>query len=145
MGYPDISDSDLKKLFDYIVSEEKNIDYKLLSRQILISSKNIFSFLHKYGDLYKFWSNLFDKMNLKKVKLQQVEFLKGLMNGFEVYKTIKKQKKESNYKAGDLYLLLLGNKNKTVNNIFLNTPRNKHNKEMYLQAKILFNFREKNF
>ena len=124
---------------NYIASEEeKNIDYELLSRQILISSKNIFSFLHKYGNLYKFWSNLFDKMNLDKVKLQQAEFLKGLMNGFEVYKTIKKPKKESNYKAGDLCLLLLGNKNKTVNNIFLNTHKNTHNKEIYLQAKILF-------
>ena len=54
------------------------------------------------------------------------------MNGFEVYKTIKKPKKELNYKAEDLYLLLLGNKNKTVNNIFLNTPKDKHNKEIYL-------------
>ena len=65
------------------------------------------------------------------------------MNGFEVYKTIKKPKKELNYKAEDLYLLLLGNKNKTVNNIFLRTPKGKHNKEIYLQAKILFNLRGK--
>ena len=92
MGYPDISDSDLKKLFDYIASEEKNIDYKLLSRQILISSKNIFSFLHKYGDLYKCWINLLDNINLSDVKLQKVEFLKDLMNGFEVYKRIIKLK-----------------------------------------------------
>ena len=134
MGYPDISDSDLKKLFDYIASEEKNIDYKLLSRQILISSKNIFSFLHKYGDLYKCWINLLDNINLGDVKLQKVEFLKDLMNGFEVYKKIKKPKKELNYKAKDLYLLLLGNKNETVYNIFLNTPTDKYNKETYLQA-----------
>ena len=41
------------------------------------------------------------------------------MNGFKVYKTIKKPKKELNYKAEDhLYLILLGNPNKTVNNIF---------------------------
>ena len=145
MGYPDIFDSDLKKHFDYIASEEENIDYKLLSRQILISSKNIFSFLHKYGDLYKCWINLLDNINLGDVKLQKVEFLKDLMNGFEVYKKIKKPKQELNYKAKDLYLLLLGNKNETVYNIFLNTPTDKYNKETYLQARILFNLREKFF
>ena len=36
----------------------------------------------------------------------------------------------------------MANQNRTVNNIFLNTPNNKH-KEIYLQAKILFNLREK--
>ena len=61
-------------------------------------------------------------MNLDDVKLQQLEFLKDLMTGFEVYKTIKKSKKELNYKAEDLYLLLLGNKSKTINNIFFDTP-----------------------
>ena len=57
------------------------------------------------------------------------------MNGFEVYKIIKKPKIELNYKAEDLYLLLLRNLNKTVNDIFLNTPTDKHKKEIYLQAK----------
>ena len=125
--------------------EEKNIDYELLSRQILILSKNIFSFSHKYGDLYNFWINLFNNMNLDNVKLQQLEFLKDFMNGFEVYKTIKKPKKELNYKAEDLYLLLLGNKSKTINNIFFDTPTDKHNKNVYLQAQILFNLRGKFF
>ena len=64
------------------------------------------------------------------------------MNGFKVYKTIKKPKKKLNYKAEDLYLLLLGNQNKNVNNLFLNTPTDKHNKEIYLQTQILFNLRE---
>ena len=122
LGYPDIFDSDLKEFFNYIASEEeKNIDYKLLSRQILVSPKNIFSFLHEYGDLYNFWINVLYHKSSDKVKLQQVEFLKDLMNGFEVYKTIKKPKNELNYKAEDLYLILLGNPNKTVNNIFSNT------------------------
>ena len=40
---------------------------------------------------------------------------------------------------------MLGIKSKTVNNIFLNTPRDKHNKKTYLQAKILFNLGEKIF
>ena len=145
-GYPDIFDSDLKEFFNYIVSEEEtNIDYKLLSGKILISSKNIFSILHKYDDLYNFWINLLNNINLDDVKLQKVEFLKDLLNGFEVCKTIKKPKKELNHEAKDLYLLLLGNQNKTVNNIFLNTPTDKHNKEIYLQAKKLFNLREKFF
>ena len=47
----------------------------------------MFSFLDKYGDLYNFCINLFyNKINLDDFKLQQVEFLKDLMNGFEVYK-----------------------------------------------------------
>ena len=66
---------------------KKNIDYQLLSKQILMSSKNMFSFLDKYGDLYTFCINLFyNKINLDDFKLQQVEFLKDLKNGFEVYK-----------------------------------------------------------
>ena len=65
------------------------------------------------------------------------------MNGIEVYKKFKKSKKKLDYKAEDLYLFLLANQNKTVNNIFLNTPTDKHNKEVYLQVHILFNLKEK--
>ena len=143
LGYPDVFDSDLKEFFNYIASEEQNIDYKLLSRKFFLSSKKSFSFLYKYGDLYEFWINVLNDKSLEKVKLQQAEFLKDLMNGFEVWKTIKKPKNELNYKAKDFYLILLGNLNKTVNDIFLNTPADKHNKEIYLQAQILFNLREK--
>ena len=39
----------------------------------------------------------------------------------------------------------MGNPNKTVNNIFLNTPKDNHNKKIYLQAKILFNLSEEFF
>ena len=39
----------------------------------------------------------------------------------------------------------MGNSNKTVNNIFLNTPKDNHNKKIYLQAKILFNLSEEFF
>ena len=84
-------------------------------------------------------------MNLNDVKLQQTNFLKDLMNGFEVYKTIKKPKNELNYKAEDLYLILLGNLNKTVHDIFLKKPKDKNNKEIFLQARILFDLREKTF
>ena len=78
------------------------------------------------------------------IKLQQVKILKDLMNGFDVYKKIKKPKNESNYKAKDLYLILSRNPNKTVNDIFLKKPTDKYNKEMYLQTKILLNLRGKN-
>ena len=63
------------------------------------------------------------------------------MNGFEVYR---KYTKPKDFNAGDLYLLLLRNQKYTVNNIFLKTPTGKH-KEIYLQAKILFNLRKKFF
>ena len=39
----------------------------------------------------------------------------------------------------------MGNPNKTVYDIFLNTLKNKHNEKIYLQAQILFNLREKIF
>ena len=132
---------------NYIASEEKkNIDYEVLSRQILIPSKNIFSFFDEYNDLYNFWFNLlFNNINLNNVKLQQTNFLKDLMNGFEVYKTIKKPKNELNYKAEDLYLILLVNPIKTVNGIFLNKPKDINNEGIYLQAWILFDLRVKSF
>ena len=83
-------------------------------------------------------------INLDEFKSQQIKFLKDLMNRFEVYKIIKNPKNQLNYKAKNLYLTLLGNSNKTVNDIFLKKPTDKHNKEIYSQAKILFNLR-KNF
>ena len=147
ISYSNIFDSDLKEFFkDIAFEEEKNIDYQLLSKQILILSKNMFSFLDKYCDLYNFCINLFyNKINLDDFKLQQVEFLKDLMNGFEVYKKIKKPNEKLNYNAENLYLLLLGNLNKTANDIFLNKPTDKHNKETYSQGKILFDLRGKSF
>ena len=45
-GYPDIFDQGLKECFKDIASEE-NIDYKLLSRQILTPSKKTFHFFAK--------------------------------------------------------------------------------------------------
>ena len=65
------------------------------------------------------------------------------MNGFKVYKKFGKSKEKLDYNAKNLYLILLGNPNKTVNNIFLNTPSDKHNKDISLQAQMLFNLRGK--
>ena len=91
-----------------------------------------------------FWHDLLlNRINSKDIPLQQIKFLKDLMNGFKVYKTIKKPKNEPNHKAEDLYLILLGSQNKTVNDIFLNKPTDKYNEKIYLQAKILFDLREK--
>ena len=132
LGYPDIFDSELRKFFNYIASEEENNDYELLSKHILILPKNIFSFLHEHGDLYNFWINLLLKnINFDDVKLQRVEFLKNLMNGFKVYKKFKNSKKHN---ARDLYLFFLSNQNNCVNDIFLNTSTVNHNKEIYLQV-----------
>ena len=51
------------------------------------------------------------------------------MNGFNIYKKIKGANK-----AAGLYLYLLVNLKRTVYNVFLNTPKDKYNKEMYLQT-----------
>ena len=64
------------------------------------------------------------------------------MNGFSVYKNISKTKKGVNYKAEDFYLKLLGAPNKTVNDMLISPPREKNNKEIYRQAKTLFELRE---
>ena len=85
---------------------------------------------------------MLDHKSSYKVKLQQIKFLKDLINEFEVYKKFKKPKE---YNAGDLYLLMLRNQNYTVNDIFLKTPTNKQNKQIYLEAQILFNLKEKIF
>ena len=83
LRYPDIFDSDLKYFFENIASQEKqNIDYKLLSGQITAPSKNAFSFLQKYGNLYNFLTNAVGNTSLNNVKLLQVGFLDDLMDGF---------------------------------------------------------------
>ena len=46
-------------------------------------------------------------------------------------KKFKKFGKKLDYNASDLYLLLLANQNRTVDNLFLNTPTDKHDKEIY--------------
>ena len=54
-SFPNTFDLDLKKFFKDIASEEKeNIDYNLLSRQILIPSGINIIFLKEHGDLYIF-------------------------------------------------------------------------------------------
>ena len=126
------------------MSEEKeNIDCKLFSKEGLTPSGNTINFMQGYGDLYNFWYSLpYASMNLDNVKLHQVKFLEDLMNEFRVYKKIDKAKNESDYKAKDLYLILLGNTKKTVNDIPLKSPTDRYNEKIYLHAKILFNLSE---
>ena len=146
-SYSDIFDPDLKEFFNYIASEgKKSTDYEMLQGSFFLPPGNVFNFLQNYGDLYNFSFNLlFKSINLDDFKLREVEFLKDLMNGFEVYKKIKKPKNESDYKAEDLYLKLLGNPNNTVDDISLKEPTDKYNREIYLQGRILFNLRERIF
>ena len=70
----------------------------------------------------------------------QISFLDDLMNGFNVYKNIKGVNK-----VEDHYLYLLGNPRRTVYELFLNTPKDKYNKEIYLQVQKLFSLRENIF
>ena len=100
----------MKEFFKDIASEEDwSINYKLLSRQISTPSRKTFSFWQKHGDLYSFWIGVLNNKSLDNVKLLQVRFLKDLKNGFKVYKKFNKSKKKLDYKAEDLYLVLLGN------------------------------------
>ena len=87
---------------------------------------------------------MFEYTDYNEIVSQQVNFLKDLMNGFGVYKNIVKPKNESDYKTGVVYLKLLGNPNKTVDDIRFSESKNKPNKDIYFQAKTLFDLR-KNF
>ena len=93
--------------------------------------------MQKHGNLYDFLTNVLDNKSLDNVKLLQVGFLDDLMNGFNVYKKIKGANT-----AKDLYLYLLGNLKRTVYDLFLNTPTDKYNTEIYLQVQKLFSSRE---
>ena len=64
------------------------------------------------------------------------------MNGYDVYNSITKPKNKSDHEAEDLYLKLLRNPCKNVDNILFNKSRDEHNKEIYLQTKTLFDLRE---
>ena len=72
---------------------------------------------------------MLENASLDKVISLQVGFLGDLMNGFNVYKKIK-----GINSTADLYLYLLRNSKRTVCDLFLSTPTDKHNKEIYLQA-----------
>ena len=136
----------MKRFFNYIADqEEKYIDYNLLSNEISLPSRDVLNFCNKYRDLYNFWIDaLLKYSNMNEIKSQQVNFLRDLMNGFSVYRNISKPKKKLNHETEDPYLMLLGNPNKTVDDI-LTWPRDKDNKEIYLQEKKIFNLREKIF
>ena len=62
------------------------------------------------------------------------------MNGFKVHKRFERFEHVKN-----LYLKLNAIANRTVYDIFLKNPTDKYNKKIYLQAKILFDLREKIF
>ena len=146
-SYSNIFDSVLKKNFNRIASqEEKHIDYNLLLEDILLPSGDVLNFFNKYGDLHNFWTSvLIDYTSFNDIKLQQANFLRDLMNVFSVYKNILKPKKKLNHEAKDLYLMLLGNPNKTVDDILFLKNLDEYNKEIYTQAKMLFNLRERIF
>ena len=139
-NYPNIFDSDLKNFFKDIASEEdKNINYNLLLKEIFLSSKDTFSFFDRYGDLYEFCFALFEEnIYADDIKLEQIKFLKDLMNGYKVHKRFERFER-----VKDLYLKLHANAKRTVHDIFLKNTTEKYNRKIYLQAKILFGLREK--
>ena len=83
---------------------------------------------------------ILENRSLNHVRSLQVTFLDDLMNRFNVYKKIKAENSATN-----LYLYLLGNPNRTVYDLFLNTHTDKYNKEIYLQVQKLFSLRESIF
>ena len=52
------------------------------------------------------------------------------MNGYDIYKSITKPKNKSDHEAEDLYLKLLANPGKNVDNILFNKSRDEHNRNL---------------
>ena len=99
--------------------------------------KKTFSFFENHGNRYDFLTGVLENTSLNYIRSLQGKFSDDLMNGFNVYKKIKGANSVTN-----LYLYLLGNPKRTVYDLFLNTPTDKYNKEIYLQAQKLFSLRE---
>ena len=99
--------------------------------------KKTFSFFENHGNRYDFLTSVLENTSLNYIRSLQGKFLDDLMNGFNVYKKIKGANSVTN-----LYLYLLGNPKRTVYDLFLNTPTDKYNKEIYLQVQKLFSLRE---
>ena len=74
------------------------------------------------------------------IKSEQIKFLRDLINGYKVHKRF-----ERFVRVESLYLKLHANVDRTVHDIFLKNPTDKYNKKIYLQAKMLFDLRGKNF
>ena len=77
--------------------KKKNIDYKLLSREITTPSKKIFSFLQTHGNLYGFFTNVLKNKSLDNARLLQVRFLDDLINGFHVYKKLRERSAQQTF------------------------------------------------
>ena len=106
-----------------------------------LPSGDTFSFFSRYDDLYEFRFALFEEnIYADDIKSEQIKFLKDLMNGYKIHERFERFKH-----AEDLYLKLHANANRTVYDIFLKNSTDKYNKKIYLQAKILFDLREKVF
>ena len=106
----------------------------------LLQSGNVLNF-NNYDDLYDFWTDaMFKYKNYNEIVLQQVNFLKDLMNGYRVCKRFVKFKY-----AKDLYLELHANAKITVHDIFLKNPTDKYKKENLLTGKNTVWLREKFF
>ena len=99
--------------------------------------KKTFSFFENHGNRYDFLTSVLENTSLNYIRSLQGKFSDDLMNGFNVYKKIKGANSVTN-----LYLYLLGNPKRTVYDLFLNTPTDKYNKEIYLQVQKLFSLRE---
>ena len=140
LGYPDIFDSDLKNLFKILHLKKKRILITNYFQEKLQHRLKKLIFLQKHGNLYDFLTNVLKNTNLNRVRSLQEKFLDDLINGFNIYKKIKGANS-----AKDLCLCLLGNPNRTGYDLFLKTPKDKYNKDIYLQAQKLFSLRESIF
>ena len=123
---------------DIAFGEEKYIDYTLLLNGISLPSGDVLNFFIKYGDFYAFFYNiLLEYIDRDEIISQQINFLKDLTNGYDIYVNILDKLKKSNNKIRDLYLMVLTKPDEGVDHVlsFIKDSINQHDEKIYLIAK----------
>ena len=115
---------------------------------ISLPSGDVLNFFIKYGDFYEPIAHricsLLEHIDRDEIISQQINFLKDLTNGFDIYVNILHKLKKSNYRIRDLYLMVLTKPDVGVDRVlsFIKDSINQHDKKIYLIAKTLFDLRE---
>ena len=108
---------------------------------ISLPSGDVLNFFIKYGDFYEPIAHricsLLEHIDRDEIISQQINFLKDLTNGFDIYVNILHKLKKSNYRIRDLYLIVLTKPDVGVDRVlsFIKDSINQHDKKIYLNSK----------
>ena len=133
-NFPDIYNK-YSRFFQYIVNKEKeNIEYEILSSKV-----DDINFYHRYNTFYKYL-NYFFRSSPEKISIKDKSFSKDLSKGFKL-KSLYTTKGENNIEKAYNDLVL---KNKKIDDVLyenVNKDISDKNKNIFQEAKKLFNLR----